>query len=103
MDLMSSNGLLIDCGTFPEPAAKRGDFYVMQIKPEAGGVKTGEARTVPIHEHIIEQGFIEFVQSRGKGPLFYNKSTKASEGNPLRPTRSRAVKAREHTLSSVGA
>jgi len=33
--------------------------------------KTGEPRTVPIHQHLIEQGFIEFVIGSGKGPLFY--------------------------------
>lgn len=34
--------------------------------------KTGRARTVPRHEHLIEQSFIKFAQSKRKGPLFYN-------------------------------
>ncbi|WP_457106331.1 DUF6538 domain-containing protein [Methylobacterium sp. P5_C11] len=34
--------------------------------------KTGEARTVPIHDHLIEQGFLAFVESSVPGPLFYN-------------------------------
>ena len=42
----------------------------MKLTPEAGTMKTGKARTVPIHAHVIEQGFIEFVKLRGKGPLF---------------------------------
>jgi integrase len=29
---------------------------VLRITPEAGTVKTGRARTVPIHEHLVEQG-----------------------------------------------
>lgn len=34
--------------------------------------KTGEARTVPIHAHLIEQGFLAFVEACGPGPLFYD-------------------------------
>ena len=34
--------------------------------------KTGKARTVPLHDHLIEQGFVEFAQARGRGPLFYD-------------------------------
>ena len=34
--------------------------------------KTGEARTVPIHAHLIEQGFLAFVEASGPGPLFYD-------------------------------
>jgi hypothetical protein len=32
--------------------------------------KTGQPRTIPIHEHLIEMGFIDFVKSRKSGPLF---------------------------------
>ncbi len=39
---------------------------------EAGSLKTSNARTVPLHEHLIAQGFIEFVRAQGDGPLFYN-------------------------------
>ena len=34
--------------------------------------KTGEPRTVPIHSHLIEQGFRAFVEARGPGPLFFD-------------------------------
>lgn len=34
--------------------------------------KTGEPRTVPIHSHLIEQGFLAFVEARGSGPLFFD-------------------------------
>jgi hypothetical protein len=53
--------------------AKRGEFYVMRLTPEAGTMKTRQARTVPLHEHLIEQGLIEFVRAQGDGPLFYNE------------------------------
>ncbi|KAB0264357.1 tyrosine-type recombinase/integrase [Microvirga brassicacearum] len=42
--------------------------WVMDLRQ----TKTGKARTVPLHEHLVEQGFIEFAQSKRKGPLFYN-------------------------------
>lgn len=34
--------------------------------------KTGEPRTVPIHSHLIEQGFLAFVEACGSGPLFFD-------------------------------
>ena len=27
---------------------------------------------MPIHEHIIEQGFLDYVKAQGTGPLFYH-------------------------------
>jgi integrase len=48
------------------------NVWVMRITPEAGTVKNGVARDVPIHPHLIEQGFLEYVARRGKGPLFYD-------------------------------
>jgi integrase len=74
---------------------RRGEFYVMRLLPEAGTIKTGEARTVPLHEHLIEQGFIAFVEARGKGPLFYEPSKEEpSSEDPMRPKRPRAGRTR---------
>jgi integrase len=58
-------------------------IWVAHITPEAGQVKTREARLVPLHSHIIEQGFLEFVESVGSGYLFYDPSAKRvdREGN----------------------
>lgn len=47
---------------------------VLRITPEAGTVKTKEARLVPIHSHLIEQGFLDVVKARSNGPLFYDPS-----------------------------
>jgi len=47
---------------------------VIAITPEAGTVKTGAGRVVPLHEHLLEQGFLDFVVSRRNGPLFYQQS-----------------------------
>jgi hypothetical protein len=64
----------------------RGDFYAMRLTPEAGSIKTGSARTVPLHEHLIAQGFIEFVRAQGNGPLFYTAPRRrTTEADPLNP------------------
>jgi integrase len=73
---------------------KRGAFYVMKLTPEAGTIKTSEARVVPLHEHIVAQGFIEFVQAVGKGPLFYNQRQPGTNTDPLNPKRTPAASAR---------
>lgn len=46
--------------------------WVARITPDAGTVKAGGYRDVPLHRQIIEQGFIDFVQDAGPGPLFHN-------------------------------
>ncbi|WP_020091128.1 DUF6538 domain-containing protein [Methylobacterium sp. 285MFTsu5.1] len=59
-------------------------IWVVHITPEAGSTKTGIARAVPIHDHLIEQGFLTFAQGRKEGPLFYNlgRARGGSPGNP---------------------
>ncbi len=54
--------------------------WTIHITPEAGGVKTNEARTVPLHEHLIEQGFLDAIKGKPAGPLFYNPDL-AREGS----------------------
>jgi integrase len=51
---------------------KREGIDALRLTPEAGTIKTGATRTIPIHEHLIAQGFLDFVKTRGDGPLFYN-------------------------------
>jgi len=77
--------------------AHRGSFHVMKLTPEAGTVKTGQVRVVPLHTHIIAQGFLEAVKQVGKGALFYNDRTpQRISTDPLKPSRSRAATARAH-------
>jgi integrase len=77
---------------------QRGELHVMRLTPEAGSTKLGTVHTVPLHEHLIAQGFLEYVHKRGKGPLFYEKES-ASDGaapsDPLRPKKPRAARVRE--------
>jgi integrase len=70
--------------------------WVMRITPEAGDVKGNVARTVPLHEHLIEQGFIAFAQAKGKGPLFYDPEARRKvDDDPTNPTRRPWAKSRD--------
>ena len=53
--------------------------WVMRITPEAGTVKNKEPRLVPLHSHLLDQGFLEFVERRSKGPLFYDPTKRRSD------------------------
>ncbi len=53
----------------------------LRITPEAGSVKTGEYRDVPIHPHLVELGFLSFVAACPEGPLFYDPK-RADSGTP---------------------
>ena len=80
---------------------QRGEIHAMLITPAAGTVKTGKARAVPIHEHLIEQGFLEFVKSRGDGPLFYDPVEENGPSDPLNPRRPPAVVVRQKVAAWV--
>lgn len=55
----------------------------MRIQPDAGTVKTGEYRDVPLHPQLIELGFWDVVLA-ADGPLFYQNH---SEKDPLQAAR----------------
>ncbi|WP_203423076.1 hypothetical protein [Sinorhizobium sp. BG8] len=61
-------------------------IWIIDISPEDGTVKGASFRKVPIHEHLIAQGFIEFVKRSGDGPLFYDPSDRRAESkDPTKP------------------
>jgi integrase len=76
-------------------------IWAIKISPEAGTVKNRKPRTVPLHQHLIKQGFVRFVKVSGKGPLFYNEAYGTAEDDPTNPKRPRAVKARERVAAWV--
>jgi len=45
--------------------------WVARITPDAGTVKAGGYRDVPLHPQIIKEGFMEFVMAASPGPLFH--------------------------------
>jgi integrase len=59
-------------------------IWAMNITPEAGTTKSGCARMVPIHPHLLEQGLIEMVRKVGDMPLFYDprRAREGRAGNP---------------------
>ena len=48
------------------------DIWVLKITPDAGTVKNKKARDVPIHNHVLDIGFLDFVTNSQDGHLFLN-------------------------------
>jgi integrase len=55
-----------------------GEIYVMRITPEAGTVKSGGYRDVPIHPALVEAGFISFISAVRSGPFFVSEDGKGT-------------------------
>lgn len=77
--------------------------WALRLTPEAGTIKTGAARVVPIHDHLIEQGFLDFVKQSGRGPMFYNPENrrKAEAQDLTNPGQPQAVKSRNKLAAWV--
>ena len=58
--------------------------WLAWITPDAGSTKNESARHIALHPHLVEQGFIDFVRRRGKGPLFYNPARRRG-GSAMNP------------------
>jgi integrase len=61
---------------------REGGTWVLTVTPEAGTVKSGAAREIPLHTHLVELGFPAFVASAPSGHLFL---TPADDGDVLGP------------------
>lgn len=59
------------CQLRAEDVRQEDGIHYIRITPAAGTVKSGLFRDVPLHDHIVEEGFLEFVKNSGTGPLFY--------------------------------
>jgi integrase len=66
------------------PDDRSEEIWMLNITPDAGTVKTGMARRVPLHPHLIEDGFLDYVRTRVGLPLFYDpkRARKKSAENP---------------------
>jgi integrase len=83
---------------------KRGGIHALKITPEAGTVKNAQARVVPLHEHLIAQGLLKFVEKRGEGPLFYTPrpaTTTTTEADPLKRKKAPAAQVRQRLADWV--
>lgn len=45
--------------------------WIIRITPEAGTMKAGHYRDVPLHSQIVAMGFVDFVKGAKDGPLFH--------------------------------
>jgi integrase len=74
----------------------------IRITPDAGTVKTRNTRVVPLHEHLLAQGFLPFARTKDNGPLFYGEGKgQMLTDHPTNPRKPRYVKAREHLANWV--
>lgn len=48
------------------------DVRYLHITPEAGSVKSKKYRDVPLHQQLIDIGFLNFVEQSPDGPLFHS-------------------------------
>jgi integrase len=65
-----------------EDVTQQDGLWVIRITPEAGTVKTNEAREVTLHPQLVAMGFPAFVARSSDGPLFL---TPGAGGNVLGP------------------
>lgn len=61
-----------------------GGLPMLRVTPEAGDVKDGEARRLPVHSRLVELGLVKFINAAPDGPLFYGsrQRRKAKSGTP---------------------
>jgi integrase len=74
-------------------------IWTLNLTPEAGTIKGGLARRVPIHPHLVDQGFIRFAQERGDAPLFYRLRKRGSDNGAQK--KSPAAQARQRLAKWV--
>ena len=58
---------------------KQGSIHFMKVTPDAGPQKARQYRDVPLHPHLVEQGFLAWVAGQPDGPLFFDPAKRRSE------------------------
>lgn len=67
-----------------EDARVKDGIHYLRITSDAGSVKAGIYRDVPIHPHLIERGFLDFVKAADDGPLFYRTNKDRTSATPYK-------------------
>jgi integrase len=75
--------------------------WTLNLTPAAGTIKGKEARRVPVHAHLVEQGFVEFAQRRGDGPLFYRSRNNGPTDELGKQRKAPAAQARQRLAGWV--
>lgn len=81
---------------------QEGDLWVVHITPEAGTVKTNEARDVVLHPHLVEMGFPSVVAGSAAGPLFLTPTKAGDVRQRLSSTTHMLGKAARQIVSDEG-
>lgn len=68
---------------------REGKHWFITITPEAGTVKTDQARDVALHPHLVEMGFVSFVEKASDGHLFLRPSQEGDVLGPLQGVKNR--------------
>ncbi|MDB5594511.1 MAG: Site-specific recombinase XerD, partial [Hyphomicrobiales bacterium] len=83
------------CQLRAEDVRREGDVWTLHITAAAGRLKNeASEREVPLHPALVARGFLDFVQSRGTGYLFFDP-LRRREGAKARPGKSIANDLRE--------
>lgn len=77
-------------------------IWCLRISPEAGTVKNNSVRLIPIHSHIIEQGFLSVAVSHGNDPVFYDASRIKNAGPANRYFKKVGERLRDWVRNEVG-
>jgi integrase len=72
-----------------EDVTQEGRHWVIDILPEAGTIKTDEARRVVVHPHLIEMGFVKFGKAAPAGYLFIRPAKDGDVLGPLQGVKNR--------------
>jgi integrase len=82
--------------------SRPGVGWVIRITPEAGTVKTGEVRVVPLHADLVKQGLPAWVERLPSGPLFYHRPAQPSRNPNYRGPVVKAVERLAKWVRSLG-
>ena len=72
-----------------QDVAREGEHWTILLTPEAGTIKTNEARKIVLHSHLVELGFPAFVDSAPAGHLFLKARTDGDVLGPLQGLKNR--------------
>jgi integrase len=75
--------------------------WTLNLTPAAGTIKGREARRVPVHAHLVEQGFIKFAQRHGDGPLFYRSRNNGPTYESAKQRKAPAAQTRQRLANWV--
>ncbi len=78
------------------------NIWYVTITPDAGTVKTNEARDVVLHPHLIEMGFLEFVKSAPRGHLFLRPAEDGDVLGPLQGIKNRLAEFAREVVPAEG-